>query len=125
MNKETLKTLLREIYSDIIANNSVVDNTKIEEAVNKYFDGNSTDIDLNMAVQNIILENSDEFNTAKNPFDKVYYRDTVTNEIYFVQITNGQIAVNSVRDSATSTTVATVANSTEARDYLEAGGQNG
>lgn len=95
MSEETLKALLREIYSDIKAN-SVVNNTDIEEALNNYFNGNSTDIDLNTAVQSIILENSDEFNSVENPFDKVYYRDSATNEIYFVQITNGQITVNPV-----------------------------
>lgn len=95
MNEETLKALLREIYSDIKAN-SVVNNTNIEEALNNYFDGNSTDINLNTAVQNIILENSDEFNSVENPFNKIYYRDSATNEIYFVQITNGKITVNPV-----------------------------
>lgn len=93
MNEETLKALLREIYRDIKAN-SAVNNTDIEEALDNYFNGNSTDIDLNMAVQNIILENSSEFNSVGNPFDKVYYRDSATNEVYFVQITNGQITVN-------------------------------
>lgn len=93
MSEETLKALLREIYSDIKAN-SVINNINIEEALNNYFNGNSTDIDLNTAVQNIILENSDEFNSVENPFDKVYYRDSVTNDVYFVQISNGQITVN-------------------------------